>query len=138
MSNAIAGLNALLYTSSDGGATYQKLGEIRDVTLSVKRDPIDVTSHDSAGKEYIPGFLDWTGKGEALYVDGDAGQDMVFNALVNGTTLKFRFLPKTGVGKDKYEGTGMITSWELAGPNTDAAAVSIDIQGTGTLTPGVQ
>lgn len=136
---AIAGYNALLYVSTDGGTTYNPIGELKDVTLTVKQDAIDATSHDSAGwKEFIPGVSEWTAKAEALYIDANATQDAVFNALINKTILKFRLTPKTGSGLEKFEGSGIITDWELAGPNTAAAAVSISIQGTGALTKGVQ
>lgn len=136
---AIAGYNALMYISTDGGTTYNKVGELKDVTLTVERETIDATSHDSGGwKENIAGLGSWSASAEALYVDADAGQDAVYNALVNGTLAKFRFLPKTGTGLEKFEGDGRIVSWELAGPNDDAAAVSIEIEGSGALTKGVQ
>lgn len=136
---AIAGYSALLYVSTDGGGTYNKFGEAKDITLSIKRAAVDATSHDSAGwKESILGVAEWSAKTDALYVDGDAAQDAVRNALVNGTALKLRLLPKTGAGLDKYEGSCMITDWELSGPNTDAAAISATFQGNGALAASTQ
>ena len=136
---AIAGYNALLYISDDGGTTYSKIGELRDVTINVNLDAIEATSHDSGGwREFLPGLSQWGASAEALYVDADAGQDKVFSALDGKSTVKFRFTPKTGTGLEKFEGDGIITSWELSGPNDDAAAVSIEIQGTGALSKSTQ
>ncbi len=136
---AIAGLSGQLFVSSDGGVTYNILGEAKDVTLAIKRDAIDVTSHDSAGtREFIPGTMEWSAKVDGLFIDGNAAQDAVSSALLNGTKVKVRFWPKAGVGLDKYEGDGVITDWELSSPNTEAAQISVSIQGSGVLTKGVQ
>jgi len=138
-SQAIAGYGARLLVSTDGGATYSAVGEIRDVTLTLSLETIDVTSHDSAGwKESIPGAGSWSASGEALYVAADAAQSAVYSALVDKQKVKFRFEPQAGSGKPKYEGDGIITSWEVSGPNTDAAAVSLEIEGTGALAKGAQ
>ncbi|MFN3925039.1 MAG: phage tail tube protein [Pseudarthrobacter sp.] len=84
----------------------------------------------------MPGLSEWDASGEALYVAADVGQTTIKNVLNNKTVLKFRFVPKPGTGLDKWEGDGFIMDWELSGPLDDAAAVSIEIRGTGQLVPG--
>lgn len=139
MTQAIAGYNALLFLSQDGGTTYLQIGELRDVTLHKATDAIDATSHQSGGwREFNPGLSEWDASAESLYVDADAGQDAVYNALVNKTVLKFRMTPKTGTGLEKFEGDGFLMDWELTGPLDDAAAVSIEIRGTGVPVKGTQ
>ncbi len=135
---AITGYSALVAISTDG-TTYNNIGEIRDCTLNVEGDAIDATSHDSGGwKEFIAGLKSWSVDGDALYIDVDAGQDAVYAALDGGTLLYIRFRPKTGTGKDNFAGRGIVTSWSLAGPNSDAATAKIKIQGSGSLVKSAQ
>lgn len=128
-----------MYVSLNGGA-YTKIAELRDVTLTVERDVIDVSSHSSSGwKDNILGLAQWSASAEALYVHSDAKQDSLYNALVDpdNNVLTFRFVPEGSVGvvgtHEKWEGQGIITSWELASPNDNASAVSISILGVGAL-----
>lgn len=136
---AIAGYKAKLYVSTDGGNTYNLVGEVRNLTLRVEADNIDVTSHDSAGwREFIQGLKQWTATAEALYVDTNAQQDAVYAALTGGTVIDLRIYAEEASGKEQWEGEARVTSWELSGPNDDAAVVNLEFQGTGALTKGVQ
>lgn len=134
---AIPGFQGQVMVSTDG-VNYTKLCELREVTITVERDTIDATSHCSAGwKENILGNAQWSASADALYVDGDANQTAVYDALINRTDLYFKFQP-TGetpqAGDTLWSGIGIITSWELSLPNDDAAAVSVEILGKGALT----
>lgn len=131
---AIAGMTATLEISSDGGASYDKIGECKDITLSVSAEEIDATSMDSGGwKEFIPGLMEWTAETEALYVGADVGQESLYNALTGRTPVKIRFRPKVGTGHDQFTGDAIITSWSVAAPLSDAAASSLSFRGTGVL-----
>lgn len=134
-SQAIAGFNGKVYISTDGGTTYIVIGELKDATLTLNQSEIDVTSLDSAGwSEFIAGLKDWEVSTEGLYIAGDAGQDALYNALVNGTAVKIRLLPKIGTGNKGYEGNAIITSWEINNTTDDAVSVSASFKGTGALT----
>src|SRR5574341_717718 len=105
----------------------------------LESDEIDATSKDSGGwREFLPGLKQWGGSAEGLYLQANTGQDAVYNALVNGTTIKLRLRPKTGAGNDQWIGDAVITSYEPAGPLDDAIAVSIAFRGTGALANSVQ
>ena len=75
-----------------------------------------------------------TGSAEAMLVDDDKSQRQVFNALTGQTKVDFSFMPIGSSSGDHWTGTGSITGHELTGPNEDAAALSIEIEGTGVLT----
>lgn len=134
-SQAIPGFNGKVYISTDGGTNYTAIGEMKDATLTINSSEIDVTSFDSAGwSEFTPGLKDWEVGSEGLYIAADAGQDALFNALVNGTTVKVRLLPKAGTGNKGYQGDAILTSWEINNTTDDAVSISASFRGTGALT----
>lgn len=136
---SLPGFNAKLAVSTDGGTTYTDIGELREVTLTLEADEIDATSKDSGSwREFIPGLKQWGGSAAGLYLQANAGQDAVYNALVNGTTVKLRFRPRAGAGNDQFIGDAIITSYEPSAPLDDAIAVNIAFRGTGALVNSVQ
>ncbi|MDR4483829.1 MAG: phage major tail protein, TP901-1 family [Nitrospirales bacterium] len=139
MSQAIAGFKGQMFLSTDGGSNYNKVAELKDVTLTVERDTIDVTNHSQSGwKENILGAAQWSASAEALFVNDDVQLQALYDALINQTTLKFRFVAEEVAGKKKWEGDGIVTSFELSFPNDDAAGASMEILGSGALTAGTQ
>ena len=133
-SSAIAGFNARVSISIDGGTSFQLIGEARDATLSISQNEIEATSFDSAGwSEYIPGLKEWSVDVEALYIPTNVGQENLFEALVDGTLLKIKLLPKTGTGNLGYEGYVFVSSWEINPTPDDAVSVSVSFRGTGLL-----
>ncbi len=132
---AIAGHKAIVKTSTATGQSVTKIGELRDYTLSATHTTFSAMSHDSSGEqERIAGFTDWTGSAEALYVDDNASQRAVFTALNDRTKIDFEFMPVGSSSGDHWVGSGFITGHELTGPNEDAAALAIELEGTGVLT----
>lgn len=132
---AFAGYKAIVQTSTASGGSETKIGELRDYTLTGTHDTFDATSHDSSGeRERIGGITGWTGSAEALYLDDTASQRQVFDALNGQTKVSFSFMPVGSSSGDHWTGDGFITSHELTGPNEDAAALAIEMEGTGVLT----
>lgn len=136
MSNAIAGYKGTVEISTDGGTTYNKVAEVKDIDLQVQQDMIDVTSHDSNGnKEYTPGGSDWSGTISELYIETDAQQAALRNAILNKTSLNLRFRPRgAGAGIGQYTGLFFIKDFKVASHHQDAAMTDLTIQGTGPLT----
>jgi predicted secreted protein len=136
MSQAIAGFFSQLYVDV-GGGSFIKIAEMKEVTIRIEADVIDVSSHSTIGwKDNINGLKQWSGTTNYLYIATDATQDAIYDALIGGTSLSFVFTPRgdaAAEGDDTWEGSGKITSWELAGPNNDASAAAVDILGTGAL-----
>lgn len=132
--SAIAGFNARVSISTDGGTTYVIVGESRDATLNISQNEIEATSFDSAGwSEYIPGLKEWTVDIEALYIPINAGQANLFDTLVEGEKIHIKLLPKTGTGNTGYQGEAFVSSWEINPTPDDAVAVSVSFRGTGEL-----
>lgn len=133
--SAVAGYKAKVYSSTDG-STYTEVGELRDVTLNIKSEAADATSHSSAGwKEVVPTINSWSASFGALFVGADAAQDTIKSAILNRTLLYFRFDPAgTSSGLERFSGTGYITSYDIASPTNDLTTISGSIEGTGALT----
>lgn len=132
---AIPGFDAQVYVKPSGGSTFNLVGELRDVTLNLTKDPIDATSHDSAGyMEFIDNRKGWTATAEYLYVHNNTAQDDLFTVMTGTAIASFRFIPKNTAALERFSGSGWITSYSLTGPNDDAAATSVEILGSGALT----
>jgi predicted secreted protein len=132
---SLAGYNGVLSISTDNGSSYQVIGELRDVELTIDTDMLDATSHSSAGwKEKVAGNAAWSATAGALYVNADAGQAGVVSALSGKTKCKFRFDPEgTSVGKPRRSGDGYIRNFKETQPTSDLIARSLEIEGTGSL-----
>ncbi|MDT7040877.1 phage tail tube protein [Candidatus Nitronereus thalassa] len=136
---AIAGFKGQVLLSTDGGTAYNKVAELREVTLTVEADTIDASSHAANGwKENINGLKQWSASAEALFVNDDTYLQSLFDALLNETTLKFRFVAEESAGQKKWEGDGIVTSFEFSMPQDDAVGASFEILGSGALTQGTQ
>ena len=130
------GLIALSTAASAGGSGA--IAELRNCTLTVSRDMIDVTSNDSSGwRNVIPGTASWTARAEALYVPStSATQYLLRNALSSGSSMSFLFQPSTASGGPySWTGTCHIASWEIGGTDPNGAfATSVEIAGHDSLT----
>lgn len=137
---ALPGYLGVLSISTDGGTTYNPIGELTDVTLKFAQKMLDATSHASAGaEEFVPGNSGWTGTAKALSVFADTAQAALAGVLSGKTKCKFRFDPVgTNTGKPRREGFGYISDWQEDQPNTNLVALSLSIQGTGVLTFSTQ
>lgn len=132
---AIAGYTAIVQTSTAVGGTLTKIGELREYSVQGSHETFDATSHDSSGeRERIGGITDWTGSAEALYLDDNATQRQVYDALSERTLVDFTFMPVGSSSGDHWTGSGFVTSHEITGPNNDAAALALEFEGSGTLT----
>ena len=135
MTEALAGYRGLVRAStSSTGGPMTTIGEVRDFTLLVEGDEIDVTTHQSSGdSEAIMGKIGWSATVGALHVQANVSQQNLFDTLVNRIPLEFNFLP-TGHSTDGFlRGVGYIDEWEEGSPLAEATAVDIGIVGTRTM-----
>jgi predicted secreted protein len=136
---AIQGRKGRVFLSTDGGATYNQIGEVKNWEVGVQVDEIDATSHDSAGwKEKLLGLKEWHGTAEAFYVSSNAAQNSLFAAIAADQVLKFKFMANQASGADQWIGDGIVKSWKKASPNSDAAMVNLEISGSGQLVKSAQ
>jgi hypothetical protein len=129
------GYLGVLAVSTDGGSTYNPIGELTDMDVTITTKMLDATSHSSGGaEEYVPGNTGWTATAKALAVYSDTAQSAIQAALTPKTKLKFRIDPVgTTVGLPRRVGDGFIESWKEAEPASNLVAVDLSIRGTGPL-----
>jgi hypothetical protein len=139
-SQAIPGYNGVFFVSPDGGTTWVAVGELRNVTLNMKVDALDATSHSSGGhKSRIPGLDEWDATVEALNIFSDAGQAAIMAALTAKTRIKFRFDPAgTSTGKPRREGFGFFSSLSEKQPTAELESSDLNITGDGELAFSIQ
>ena len=134
--NAFPGFLSQIYI----GTPPVRIAELKTVTLKVTADTIDVSSHASLGwKDFINGLKLWSLTADYLYIQGDSPQSACYSALINRVSLLFAITPKGDeavAGEDTFTGTGIVNDWQATGPNTDAFAASISVQGQGALVMG--
>jgi predicted secreted protein len=136
---AIPGYNAVLLVSDDAGANYFAIAELKNVELTITADIIDATSHASGGwKDGIQGLKSWSCTAEALAIFADTAQTKVHDALVNGTRMKAKFQPKALTGLPQWLGDVFVKTFKVAGPNADAVAENLELEGVGSLVKSAQ
>lgn len=133
-SASIPGRLARLEISPDAGATYQNFGGIVDVTMNMKIDELETTTHDSAGaRSYIPNHHDITFDISAQWLDGDPGQEIVLTAVFAKTTFPLKFYMEVATGRKRFDGSGFATSFSPKGPLNDAGGLDISIRGSSVI-----
>ncbi|MCD6177552.1 MAG: hypothetical protein J7K29_06920 [Candidatus Cloacimonetes bacterium] len=128
-SNVVKADNALIKVW-DGVSAYLDVGAQRGATLTINTDTIETTAKQDDWAEFVAGKRNWTLDCDALVVITDNGRLALESAATNGTEVQVKLV----VDSKKYEGNGIITSYQITGSMGDVTTYSISIQGTGALT----
>lgn len=112
----------LINTGTPGVPVYEVLGSQRDVTFEETNDEIDVSSKASRKKRVLAGRYSCNISLDAMYVPSDAAYQALKAALRNGTLIKI-LRQEEGVALE--EANAIVTAMSEAGPDQDAATVSI-------------
>jgi len=113
--------------------TYITIGGQRGATLSESNETLDVTTKDSGGAyEYDYGLYGWTISCDGLYVPDDVGYTALKTAFRGKTKVKVQIQEE---GTATEEGEALVISKELDGPYDAEVTYTLELQGTGKLTP---
>ena len=100
--------------------------------LQLEGDAIETTAKgDFPNREYKPGFGGWKLTCGGMVELEDGGFTAVQAAQLNRTTLSV----SCDINGTTYTGTGIPTRVSISGPTKDAAKLTLELQGTGVLTP---
>lgn len=128
----IPGRLSRLSVSDDGGTTYQPVGGIVDAGPDFTVDPLETTTHDSAGhREYIPNHDSATMDVSMRWLDGDPGQDIMLESILLKKTFLIKFTMQTAVGRRLFTGSGFVTKGNPKGPLDDTASFDCTLQLSG-------
>lgn len=134
----VKGVDILIYanTGTEAIPVWTVVGGQRGATLSEKAEPIDVTAKDSGGyQEFEYGLASWTISADGVYVESEAGYAALVNAMRQKQKIKVRW---NEGGTDTYEGLALVTSRDLEGPYDGEATYSLELQGSGVPTLGLE
>lgn len=135
MTLALPGFIAKLLIDDTGG-TPAEIAELRELSLDVDDDVIDVTSHDSNEfREFIRGLRSYTMTAGLLLITGEAEWGKVRAALLAGTLMDFQLLEKGTAtsGDPRWSGSALVQAGSLGFPVDDAQTTDITLQGSGVL-----
>jgi predicted secreted protein len=101
--------NAKLYrnTATYATPTWDLVGNVKDLTLSLEKDETDVTTRASGGwKEFVDGMKDATVEFGMLWDTGDADFTAIKDAFINNTAIECAVMDGiiTGTGSTGNQG----------------------------------
>jgi len=134
---AINGDDVFVEISTDGGTTWEKLGELTNCSLTRNHETRDVTDKYDAGvRALAEGNTNWelSGEGNVAYATeaGFVKPNALDGHLGSRTKLDVRFTTDV-VGDYQYSGQAYVTSFELSAGTGETQTYSITFQGTGAL-----
>ena len=108
--------NAKLYrnTGTYASPTWDLIGNVKDLTLSLEKDETDVTTRASGGwKEFVDGMKDATVEFGMLWDTGDADFDAFQGAFINNTSVEILVLDGlvATTGSEGLRATMMVKSF---------------------------
>lgn len=121
----------LINTGTDLAPNYEVIGSQRDYTQNETTAEIDVSSKDQREMRVLPGRYGSTISLNALYIDDDNGYLSLQSAMRNGTFVTVRVQED---GADIEEADAIVTALTKAGPDQDAATVSVTLRIDGAWT----
>ena len=130
----VKGVDLLIFVEDpDAQGSYIVVGGQRGATLSESVETVEVTNKLSNGyKEFEYGFGEWSISADGVYIKNDAAFTALKNAMRNKQKVKVRIKEE---GDFTEEGFALVTSRELEGSYDSEATYSLELTGTGPLTP---
>lgn len=128
---ALKGKGVVINVSTDD-VDYYQVAELNDGTLTIDGDNIDITEFGDDFINRIQGLKDGTYSLSGFRDPTDTnGQEAINSALLNDTSLYVQFLPDGSTG---FQQEVKVSSFETSAAVDGAVEVSIDLEGTGTIT----
>lgn len=108
------------------------VSDIKNWSLDLGADTIDVTALGDEWKRFIAGLKEWSASAEGSFaINTDAnGQAALQTAFLNSSEVALRLYINA---TNYYSGNAYISSLSVEDPVDDAVNVSFEFQGTGAL-----
>lgn len=126
-----------LSTASTATTSQTQIAELQNYTLTVEHALIPVTSHDSSGwEDNISGIRNWSGTAEVIYLSTGAGQAIARTSFTTASPnfVNFTFKQSTSNTSKKWQGSGLITGFDISHATDDAVLGTISFRGRAALT----
>lgn len=126
-----------LSTSSTATTAQTAIAELRNYTLTVEGDYIDVTSHDSSGwREGLNGTRRWSWTADVVYLSTGAGQAIYRPEFTtsNPGLVNVTFKQSTSNTAKLWKGKTRLTGFTANHDTNDAVLGTLTGEGSGALT----
>lgn len=123
---ALAGYNKSLGIKTTGSTSaYQQIPGTT-ATFNIGADLLDITDFTSTGwRARIAGLKDYSITGDAIYDTSITAVNTLFTAFLNGTALKFQYLPN---GTHGFGGEVLVQNFNMTGDVTTIEKFSFTLQ----------
>lgn len=98
-----------------------------ECTITITRDPIEVSTKDDDFAVYVAGTANWTVSGSVVLDDDQTTHDDRFDDI-NGSTEQDLALQTAG---HTYSGKAFCSNWSVEGASDGPQTLSFDYQGSG-------
>lgn len=130
---AIAGKTLAVKVGTAAAGPFTRVAELKEASLSQSGNNQDISSFDAAWIRRMQGLKDGTYSLSGFYAPTDtAGQVAIRNAWLLDTTLFVQFLPNGTAG---FQQEVRVSSYEVSASAEGAQEVSIELEGTGAISP---
>jgi TP901-1 family phage major tail protein len=123
----------LANTGTEQSPVFTPVGGQRNATLSETNDTFETTNKLSPdrAREFESSFYSWTISADGVHVAGEEAYEKLKECVRTGEKI----LVQIDDGGLKEQGLAIVTSRELEGPYDGESTYSMELQGTGPLTP---
>lgn len=133
--SAIVGIDAKVELSTAGpGGPWTEISERNEFVINIRVDVAErkvfVATFADAWVTKTRTWMSWSGSLRGYYDDAD---DTIFNTVVAGNVIDLRFYDSRASAKH-WTGQAILTSVERSTGTEDYATLSVDFEGSGTLT----
>lgn len=129
---AVLAGKSVVVAASTNDSTYNTVGSMNDVTMSFSGDNQDTTVFGDAFIERIQGLKDVSWSLGGFYDPTDTnGQVAIRSAWLNDTAIYIRVFPNGTAG---FKQQVRVSSFEVSAGVDGTVEVSIELEGTGTVT----
>jgi predicted secreted protein len=120
--------------SSDGGTTYNTVGEVQNPKLTDDSDILDVTANDDAGwKAKKAGLKAYNLSFDVNYDVSNTGQTAIRTAAEGNTELKWRVRPEGNVSGKRQYIFDSHPKIDLDLPSDNVAKMSVECESNGSV-----
>lgn len=126
-----AGRSYLLKVDVSG--TYTTVGGLKNTSISIGNELVDVTNKDSAGVRELlaaAGTQTFSISGAGTLDDDDTGYATVHTSALNQTALNYKLIDSEG---NYYLGSFLVASVEKTGEFNGAVQYSISLENSGSV-----
>lgn len=120
-------------TGTYGSPTWDLVANVKDLTLNLDKDEVDVTTRASNGfKEFVDGLIDASIEFQMLWDTSDADFTAIQGAFFNKTAIEFLILDGASnvAGSQGLRATCMIKSFSRSETLGEALMVDVSIRPT--------